>query len=111
MYYNYGTGVGVGASGRRDSLERAAAAVATVFSPGTLEQYSRGKWPGASTGSNVGNTGAPLSPPLAPVAALQRVVSAAPGAEAAKYRLVSNGGENLSFEQIIFNFIFNLLLL
>lgn len=105
MYYNYGTGVG--GSGRRDSLERAAAAAATVFSPGTLEQYSRGKWPGASTGSNAGTTGAPLSPTMATTTgSLPRVVSAAPGAEGAKYRLVSflneyEGKSSLNFRLLL----------
>lgn len=88
MYYNYGTGVG--GSGRRDSLDRAVVAAGTVFSPGSLDQFGRGKWPSASTGSNVGTTGAPLSPTMgATTGTLPRVVSAAPGAEGAKYRLVS----------------------
>lgn len=74
------TGVTLGSGGaRRDSLERAAAA-GGAFSPGALEQYARGKWV----------SGAPLSPPLGAQAGLQRLVSAAPGAEAAKYRSVSN---------------------
>ena len=84
----YNCEIGVGGNGRRDSLERAAAAATTVFSPGTLDQYSRGKWPGASTGTIMGTAGAPLSPPLAPATGLPRTISAAPGAEAAKYRLV-----------------------